>query len=459
MKENDLSIIILAAGKGTRMKSSLPKVLHEIAGKPILKKVIEAAKALSPTKIIVVYGYGGETVKAKLSEEPVEWVEQKEQLGTGHAVMQAMPLLGDSSQSLVLLGDVPLIESEMCTPLLKMANAGLAILSCSKENPAGYGRIVREGGRVKAIIEHKDASEEQHKINEVNTGIMAMPTEKLKQWLGEIDNNNAQQEYYLTDIVALAVSEGTDVDASMTTDEWAVAGVNSKLDLVTVERQFQQRQAEDLLSQGVTLFDHTRLDIRGELTVGQTVSIDVGCVFEGSVTIEDGVNIGPYCVIKNSTIGEGTTIAAYSHIENSEVGNGCRVGPYARLRPGTKLAANNHIGNFVEIKNAMIDDGSKVNHLSYVGDAEIGKQVNIGAGTITCNYDGANKFKTIVEDNAFIGSDTQLVAPVRVTEGSTIGAGSTITKDTKPNSLTICRANGQVTINGWKRPVKQKKAK
>lgn len=454
-----LNIIILAAGKGTRMQSELPKVLHPVGGKAILQRVIDEATLLAPSKIIVVYGYGGETVKQYFADTEVEWVEQVEQLGTGHAVMEAIPALEAEAQVLVLLGDVPLIQHAMCQQLLTESQRGLGVLSCQKADPTGYGRIIREDGEVKAIVEHKDATEQQRQVDEVNTGIMSMPASSLKKWLSQINDNNAQQEYYLTDIVKLAVDEGSQVSATMVRDEWAVAGVNSKKDLAGVERALQTRQAAELMQQGVTLLDPDRIDIRGTLQTGKDVTIDIGCVFDGQVSMGDGVYIGPYSVIKNSTIESGSQIQTYSHIENATVGKNCRVGPYARLRPGADLKSNNHIGNFVEIKNASIEDGSKVNHLSYIGDAEVGKNVNVGAGTITCNYDGANKFKTVIEDDAFIGSDSQLVAPVTVKRGATIGAGSTITQDTPADSLTICRAKAQVTIQGWQRPVKQKKVK
>ncbi len=459
LMKQKLNIIILAAGKGTRMQSQLPKVLHTVGGVPILQRVIDEASLLKPSKIIVVYGYGGETVKAHFNGSDIEWVEQAEQLGTGHAVMQALPALEEGAQVLILLGDVPLIQYAMCQQLITESPEGLGILSCQKADPTGYGRIIREASQVKAIVEDKDASEDQRKVDEVNTGIMSMPATSLKNWLDQINNDNAQREYYLTDIVKLAVEEGSNVNATMVTDEWAVAGVNSKQDLAAAERALQSRQASELMQKGVTLLDPARIDIRGKLQTGKGVTIDVGCVFEGSVQLGDNVFIGPYSVIKDSSIEENSNIQAYSHIENATVGKDCRVGPYARLRPGAELKSNNHIGNFVEIKNASIDDGSKVNHLSYIGDAEVGKGVNVGAGTITCNYDGANKFKTIIEDNAFIGSDSQLVAPVTIKRGSTIGAGSTITQDTQADSLTICRAKTQVTIQGWQRPVKQKKAK
>ncbi len=457
MNTRPLNVIILAAGKGTRMRSQLPKVLHEVGNKPILQHVIDVAQSLEPTKIIVVYGYEGEQVRAQLSDASVEWIEQKEQLGTGHAVKQTLEALEDDANTLILLGDVPLLEKKMCVDLLSAAETGLSILSCNKSDATGYGRIVREDGEVQAIIEHKDATPAQRKINEVNTGIMAMPAKMLKNWLLRINNDNAQKEYYLTDIVSLAVMDEVTVEATAIDNEWAVTGVNSKVDLAAVERAYQRKQANELMVAGVTIKDANRIDVRGNLIVGKDVTIDVGCIFEGDVEIGDGVSIGPYCVIKNSTIAANTTVAAYSHFEQSMVGESCRVGPYARLRPGASLIANNHIGNFVEIKNSTVNEGSKINHLSYVGDASVGKAVNIGAGAITCNYDGANKFKTVIEDNVFVGSDTQLIAPVTVRKGTTIAAGSTITRDTEEDSLAICRSRDQLSIKGWQRPVKQKK--
>ena len=458
MKNQKLNVIILAAGKGTRMRSNKPKVLHEIGGKPILAHVIDAAKGLLPSRIIVIYGFGGEQVKAAFDGENIEWVEQKEQLGTGHAVQQALPYLDDDSQSLILLGDVPLVDSNACSKLLDAAKEQLAIQSFIKTDPTGYGRMIRNNQNlVTAIIEHKDATVEQHQVKEVNTGIMAMPSKNLKKWLGQLSNDNAQQEYYLTDIVGFAVADNINVTANIIDDEWSVTGINSKQDLAQIERIYQQRKAQALLVQGATLIDPARIDIRGELTVGKDVEIDVGCVFEGHVTLGDDVSIAANCILKDCTIAAGTVIQAFSHIVESTVGKDCRIGPYARLRPGTSLAGEAHIGNFVELKNAQIDLGSKVNHLSYVGDSEVGKKVNVGAGTITCNYDGANKFKTVIEDNVFVGSDTQLIAPVTVGQGATIAAGSTITKNVPEESLTICRAKQQRSIVGWKRPTKMKK--
>ena len=453
-----LNIIILAAGKGTRMHSNTPKVLHEIGGQSILAHVFDCAKALNPSKIIVVYGYGGEIVREAFSPENITWVNQTEQLGTGHAVQQALPFLDADAQSLVMLGDVPLVDVAACKALIERANNKLAILSFNKADPTGYGRIVRaENKNVVAIVEHKDATVAQRNIAEVNTGIMAMPNVYLTKWISQLTNNNAQGEYYLTDIVALAVQQGVDVVAEITDDEWSVTGINSKTDLSAIERVYQTRIAQKLQQQGVTLKDPARLDVRGSLSCGRDVEIDIGCVFEGNVTLGDNVKISANCVIKNATIKAGVQVAPFTHIDDTEIGENSRIGPFARLRPGTTLAADTHIGNFVELKNSQVDVGSKINHLSYVGDTTVGKQVNIGAGTITCNYDGANKFRTVIEDGAFIGSDSQLVAPVTIGKNATIAAGSTITKDAPADALTFCRAKEQKTIVGWKRPVKIKK--
>ena len=452
-----LNIVILAAGKGTRMVSNLPKVLHKLAGKPLLQHVVDCAKSLEPQKIIGVYGYGGSAVPDAMAHENIIWVEQKEQLGTGHAVMQVLPYLDSDAATLILLGDVPLVNAETCRQLLNSTEA-LGLLTIKKENPASYGRIVRDQhGAVQAIVEYKDATEEQRKINEVNTGIIAARNDKLNVWVRGLSNQNAQKEYYLTDIVAMAVEEGEKVTALIASDEFSVEGVNSKTDLAALERVYQFRNAQSLMQKGVTLADPHRVDVRGTLACGQNVSIDVGCVFEGNITVGDNVEIGAYCVIKNAHIASGTQIAPFTHVMDAQIGENTRIGPFARLRPGTKLGAEAHVGNFVELKNAQVDVGSKINHLSYVGDATIGKNVNIGAGTITCNYDGANKFMTVIEDDVFVGSDTQLVAPVTIARGATIGAASTITKDAPPEQLTICRAKEQKSIAGWKRPQKIKK--
>lgn len=478
---NKLNIVILAAGKGTRMHSNKPKVLHQLAGKPLLQHVINCAKQLDPSKIIVVYGYGGEAVLHAFAHENITWVEQIEQLGTGHAVQQALPHLDENATTLILLGDVPLLCVESCKKLLDKTEE-LGLLTFVKPDPAGYGRIIRNSeGIVTAIIEHKDATAQQREIKEVNTGIIAAENRHLANWLKRLTNNNAQGEYYLTDIVAMAkledetaVREIADDESSsdgwiglskkrytiateISQDEASVTGVNCKKDLADLERVYQKRYADSLMQAGVTLLDPLRIDVRGELSVGKDVEIDVGCVFEGKVSIADNVKIGAYCVIKDAEIASGTIIAPFTHIDQARIGNNSRIGPYARIRPGTTLAAETHIGNFVELKNAQVDIGSKINHLSYVGDSTVGKNVNIGAGTITCNYDGANKFRTIIEDDVFVGSDTQLIAPVTVGKGATIAAGSTITRDAPADQLTLCRAKEQKSIVGWKRPVKIKK--
>jgi len=457
-----LNIVILAAGKGTRMYSDKPKVLHALAGKPLVQHVLDCAAALQPQQVCVVYGHGGEAVPQALRQYPAQFVIptqfiiQAPQLGTGHAVQQAMPHLGNDGQTLVLYGDVPLIQHSTLHQM-RQAGDGLTLLTVNLDNPTGYGRIVRGAqGDVQCIVEEKDASPEQREITEVNTGILLAPTSKLREWLAKLQNNNAQGEYYLTDIVAMAVQQGIAVHTVQPAHEWEIHGINSKTQLAVLERNWQQVEASRLLAHGVTLADPARLDVRGKLSCGRDVEIDVGCIFEGEVTLGDNVRVGAYSIIRNAAIASGTDVAPYSHIDSSEVGANCHIGPYARLRPGTRLHDGVHIGNFVEVKNSEIAAHSKANHLSYIGDSTVGSRVNIGAGTITCNYDGANKYRTVIEDDVFIGSDTQLVAPVRVGKGATIGAGSTITKDAPEGELTLSRSK-QTTVSGWKRPIKQVK--
>ncbi len=457
-----MNIVILAAGMGKRMRSDLPKVLHHIAGKPLVAHVLDTARQLLPGKLCVIYGHGGEQVPLALAAGDVQFAKQEPQLGTGHAVQQALPFLDENLPTLILAGDVPLTKVNSLRALVAAAGTDkLGILTVDLSDPTGYGRIVREGanndGKISHIVEHKDATAAQHAIREVNTGIMIMPTTKLKEWLSTLSSDNAQGEYYLTDVIAKAVSEGVEIVSAQPDAEWETMGVNSKLQLAELERLFQGNNAKLLLEQGVTLLDPARLDVRGNLQCGRDVSIDAGCIFEGTVTLEDGVTVGSCCVIKNAHIAKGSSIKPFCHIEDSVVGAGSQIGPYARLRPGTTLAEDVHIGNFVEVKNSQISAHSKANHLAYIGDATIGERVNVGAGTITCNYDGANKFRTIIEDDAFIGSDTQLVAPVTVGKGATIGAGTTLTKDAPAGQLTVSRAK-QISINSWERPVKKVKA-
>jgi len=458
-----MNVVILAAGMGKRMQSALPKVLHPLAGKPLLQHVIDTARLLRPSKLCVIYGHGGAAVPemvaalATKGEVPIDTALQQPQLGTGHAVMQAVPQLDENVPTLVLYGDVPLTTSDSLRRLVDAAGSDkLGILTVEQANPFGLGRIVRENGRIVRIVEEKDANEEQRAIREINSGIMSIPTRHLKTWLAALSNNNAQGEYYLTDIVAQAVSDGVEVVSASPAGEWEVAGVNSKVQLAELERRHQLNIAHALLEKGVTLMDPARIDVRGELVCGRDVTIDVGCVFEGRVELADGVTVSAHCVLVNATVAAGATIKPFCHIEDAVVGAKSQIGPYARLRPGTELGQDVHIGNFVEIKNSQVAAHSKANHLAYVGDATIGSRVNIGAGTITCNYDGANKFRTVIEDDAFIGSDSQLVAPVTVGKGATLGAGTTLTKDAPAGKLTISRAK-QMTIEGWARPVKKPK--
>jgi bifunctional UDP-N-acetylglucosamine pyrophosphorylase/glucosamine-1-phosphate N-acetyltransferase len=449
-----LNIVILAAGKGSRMHSDKPKVLHALAGRPLVQHVLDCAVALQPQQVCVVYGHGGEAVPQAMHRYPAKFVIQEPQLGTGHAVQQAMPHLPDEGRTLVLYGDVPLIQQNTLHQM-QQAGESLVLLTVNLENPAGYGRIVRNTrGDVTGIVEEKDALAEQREIGEVNTGIMLVPTKALRAWLADLRNNNAQGEYYLTDIVGMAVQQGVAVHTVQPAHEWEMHGINSKQQLAVLERTWQQVEASRLLAHGVTLADPARIDVRGRLNCGRDVEIDIGCIFEGEVMLGNNVHVGAYSIIRNASIADGTIIAPYSLVESSEVGANCLIGPYARLRPGTKLHDEVHIGNFVEIKNSEIAANSKANHLSYIGDSTVGSRVNIGAGTITCNYDGANKYRTVIGDDVFIGSDTQLVAPVTVGKGSTIGAGSTITRDTPEGELTLSR-NKQTTINGWKRPTKK----
>lgn len=453
-----MNVVILAAGMGKRMQSNLPKVLHAVAGKAMLQHVIDAARQIhtdSAAKICVIVGHGGEQVRAIVAAEDISFALQEPQLGTGHAVAQAIPYLDDAVPTLILYGDVPLTRSATLQALVAAAAGNqLAILTAHVPDPTGLGRIIREDGKICRIVEQKDANETERAITEINTGIMVAPTAALKVWLGRLSNKNAQGEYYLTDIVAQAVQDGVAVTSAQPAAIWETLGVNSKLQLAELERLHQQHLAAQLMEQGVTLLDPARIDIRGKLTCGRDVSIDVGCVFEGDVHLADGVKVAAYCVIKNSQIAAGSEIKAFCHIESARVGEQAQIGPYARLRPGAELAEQVHIGNFVEVKNSQIAAYSKANHLAYIGDATIGSRVNIGAGTITCNYDGVNKFRTVIEDDAFIGSDTQLIAPVRVGKGATLGAGTTLSKDAPEGKLTVSRAK-QITIEGWQRPVKK----
>lgn len=450
-------VVILAAGQGSRMKSSLPKVLHPIGGKPLAQHVIDTAVRLEAERIHLVIGHGADQVRATLRGDQLQWAVQEQQLGTGHAVAQALPNIPDGGTVLILYGDVPLTRESTLRELLKVAEDGsLGVITVHLDNPTGYGRIVRDGeDRVIAIVEHKDASPEQLAIQEVNTGIMAVPAELLKRWLPQLSNQNAQGEYYLTDIIAMAVQDGVAVQAVHPQWEQEVMGVNNRCQLAELERWFQREQAEALMAAGVTLADPARLDVRGELICGQDVTIDVNVVLEGRVEIASNVKIGPNCVIRNSKIESGAEVLANCVIEDAVIGTNCYVGPFARIRPGTELADGAKVGNFVETKNAKVGKGSKINHLSYVGDAELGEDVNIGAGTITCNYDGANKYKTIIGNRAFVGSNSALVAPVELGDDATVGAGSTITKNVEPAQLAVARGQ-QRNISGWQRPVKKK---
>ena len=451
-----LEVVILAAGKGKRMFSDTPKVLHKVAGRPLLQHVVDSALALQARAVHIVVGHEAHQIQSSFQSAPVQWAMQSEQLGTGHAVAQAIPHVNDESLVLVLYGDVPLIQASTLNSLVALAQSGaLAVLTLKSADPTGLGRIIRDtNGNAIAIVEEKDANTEQKKIRETNSGILAVKASQLRQWLGQLKNDNAQGEYYLTDIVALAVVQGLKVETLMVDDELEVLGVNNKVQLAQLERHYQRRIAQQLLESGVTLADPSRIDVRGELLCGRDVEIDINCIFEGKVVIGNLVRIGPNVCIKNATIGDNSVVHANSHIDGTKIGAECFVGPFARLRAGTVLNTGSKIGNFVETKKAVIGPGSKVSHLSYVGDAIIGRDVNIGAGTITCNYDGVNKFETLIEDNVFVGSNTALVAPVKIGENATIGAGSTITGDVPGKHLAIARGR-QRNIEGWEKPVKK----
>jgi bifunctional UDP-N-acetylglucosamine pyrophosphorylase/glucosamine-1-phosphate N-acetyltransferase len=450
-----LEIVILAAGQGKRMYSDMPKVLHGLAGKPLLGHVLDTAHALKPAAIHVVYGHGGEQVRAAFPRSGIHWAHQAVQKGTGHAVAQAMPKVADQATVLVLYGDVPLIRPQTLQELLSAAGSGIALLTAELADPTGYGRILRDpAGRVVRIVESKDAGSAEAAVREVNSGFLAAPAGKLRKWLAGLGNHNAQGEYYLTDIISMAVAEQVAVATRAPHAIAEILGVNSKPELAQLERMYQKQQAEKLMQQGVTLRDPARLDVRGELSCGRDVVIDVNVVFEGKVVLQDGVQIGPNNVIRDTTIGAHTQILPNCVIEESIIGSHCRLGPFTRLRPGVEIADNVHLGNFVEVKKSRVGPGSKINHLSYVGDTTVGREVNIGAGTIVCNYDGANKHPTVIGDKAFIGSNTALVAPVTVGAGATIGAGSVITKEAPAGELTLTRAP-QVTKPGWKRPKKK----
>ncbi len=454
-----LSVIILAAGQGTRMHSEIPKVLQPLAGRPLLAHVLDTVEALSPSAIHVVYGYGGDAVPEALPEYDVRWVLQAEQLGTGHAVSQAMPAVADEDTVLILCGDVPLVQAATLTALVSAADGGMAVLTVVLEDPTGYGRIVRDdAGEVARIVEEKEADEQVRAIREVNTGLVACPAGRLRQWLDDISNDNTQGEYYLTDAIALATDAAVSVRAMVVSDQDEVMGVNDKKQLAAAEAATRARKAEELMLGGVTIADPARIDIRGTLLCGSDVFIDVDTVFEGDVKLGNRVRIGPFTLIKDAEIAAGTEVLSHTAIDTAVVGPGCRIGPFARIRPQTRLEKDVRVGNFVEMKKSHIADGSKVNHLSYIGDSTIGKGVNVGAGTITCNYDGTNKYQTHIGDGAFIGSGTQLVAPVEVGANAVIGAGSTITNNAPGDELTVARAR-QTVVKDWKKPKKVKSEK
>ena len=452
-----LHVVILAAGKGTRMHSALPKVLHKIAGKPMVQHVIDTAHSLKAEKIHLVYGHGGDQMKMAIKDESLNWVYQSEQLGTGHAVNQAMPFIPDEADVLVLYGDTPLIESETLKNLIAVHKEnGFGLLTVDLDNPTGYGRILRKDNFVYGIVEQKDASDEQRKIQEVNTGVMLAPVYGMKRWLSALTNNNAQGEYYLTDVIHSAYVDGVTIGTTQPSCNKEVEGANDRLQLATLERFYQKRSAEKLMRQGVSLIDPTRFDLRGFLICGHDVEIDINVIIEGNVSLGHNVKIGAGCILKDCSIADNSVISPYSIIEQSDLKKFCTIGPFARIRPGSVLEDDVHVGNFVELKNAKLGTGTKAGHLSYLGDSKIGNNVNIGAGTITCNYDGANKHQTVIGNDVFVGSDTQLVAPVNVADGVTIGAGTTVTRDIQQNELVISRVE-QKHIQGWKRPIKNKK--
>ena len=452
-----LAVVILAAGKGKRMKSSVPKVLHPLAHKPLVQHVIDTARALEPSQIVVVFGHGGDQVREVVTDADLSWAEQAEQLGTGHAVQQAMPLIKEADRVLVLYGDVPLTSAETLRELLEQAGEGMGLLTINLDDPSGYGRIVRDDkGAVERIVEQKDANADELAIQEVNTGIMVFPSERLSGWLNGLSNNNAQGEYYLTDLLAMAVNDGVSIAVTQPEHQFEADGVNNKLQLAELERAYQRLQADRLMTDGVLLRDPNRFDLRGSLTHGTDCEIDINVIIEGNVSLGNNVKIGANVVLRNVSIGDNTVVVENCIFDDATVGADCTIGPFSRLRPGADLTGGAHIGNFVEIKKSVVGLGSKVNHLTYIGDSQIGAGVNIGAGTITCNYDGANKHTTVIGDNAFIGSNSALVAPVTIGKGATIGAGSVIRKDTPDDKLTLSGGK-QVTISNWERPKKQPK--
>jgi bifunctional UDP-N-acetylglucosamine pyrophosphorylase/glucosamine-1-phosphate N-acetyltransferase len=452
-----LSVVVLAAGQGKRMKSALPKVLQPLAGRALLEHVLDAARVLQPQALHVVYGHGGDQLRAAFRDQPLEWALQAEQLGTGHALMQAMPGVPDSHLVLVLFGDVPLVRGEALAALVETARGNaLALLSVELADPGGYGRVVRDArGAVRRVVEHKDASPAERRVRECNTGVMAAPAGLMRAWLARLGNANAQGEYYLTDVIAMAVKDRVPVIAQVVADETDVLGVNDRRQLAQLEAALRSRRAAQLFDAGVTLADPARIDVRGEVITGRDVFLDVGVVLEGRVELGDGVRVGPYCVLRDVTLGARTEVASHSVLHGATVGEECHIGPFARLRPGARLARGVHVGNYVEVKNSELGEGAKANHLTYLGDSTVGARVNVGAGTITCNYDGANKSRTVIGEGAFIGSGTMLVAPVTVGANATIGAGTVVTQDAPADKLTLGRAR-QVTLDGWRRPVKGK---